>query len=174
MAQPDKKTQKKPTHVRFNIIDLVLIIAVLACLVGVYLRYTASEQFGVNHELEDYVLSFEIKNIRYTSADAFPEGDPLYLNGKDTVLGTILAIDSTTPAEVVFTDKKGNYKTIYYPEDSRIDLSGRILSNGVMTERGYLLGGNTYLAPGQSYYVETPLINVSVTITAINPVDQTE
>ncbi len=169
MAKVDNKTPKNAARIRFNLVDLVLIIAVLACLVGVYLRYNISEEFGVKHELEDYVLSFEIKNIRYTSADAFPEGDALYLDGKDTVLGTILGIDSTSPSEVIYTDSKGDYKTIYYPEDSRIDLTGRLLSRGDMTERGYMLGGNTYLAPGQTYYVETPRINVSVTITKITP-----
>lgn len=171
MAQTDKKKTKNAARIRFNIVDLVLIIAVLACLVGVYLRYNISEQFGVNHEMGEYVLSFEIKNIRYTSADAFPEGDTFFLNGDDTVLGTVIAIDSTSPSEVIYTDSRGDYKTIYYPEDSRIDMTGRLLSEGMMTDRGYMLAGNTYLAPGQTYYVETPHINVSVTITGIEPAE---
>ena len=172
MAKTENKQQKNAARVHFNLVDLVLIIAVLACLVGVYLRYSAGDDFGVNHELEQYVLSFEINNIRYTSADAFAEGDALYLDGKDTVLGKIMSIDSTSPSEVIYTDDKGDYKTVYYPEDTRIDLTGRMLSDGVMSDRGYLLGGNTYLAPGQTYYVETPQINVSVTITDIEPAEK--
>ena len=172
MAKTENKQQKNAARVRFNLVDLVLIIAVLACLVGVYLRYSAGDEFGVKHELDQYVLSFEINNIRYTSADAFTEGDKVYLDGKETVLGTILAIDSTSPSEVIYTDDKGDYKMVYYPEDTRIDLTGRLLSIGVMSERGYLLGGNTYLAPGQTYYVETPRINVSVTITDIEPAEK--
>lgn len=163
----EKKTVTPSRRVRFNLIDLVLIIAVLACLTGVYLRYNVSEQFGVNHELSTFVLSFEIKNIRYTSADAFPEGDSFYLNKQDKLLGTVLAIDSTSPTEVVYTDDKGNYKTAYYPEDTRIDLTGRLQATGIMTDSGFLLDGNTFLAPGQTYAVQTPRIDVSVTITAI-------
>ncbi|MBR7185177.1 MAG: DUF4330 family protein [Clostridia bacterium] len=163
MANTEKKTA------RFNIIDLVLIIAVLACIVSVYLRYNVSENFGVNQEMEEYVLAFEIKNIRYTSAEAFPEGDPVYLAEKDVLMGTILAIDSTTPAEVIYTDTKGDYKVIYYPEDTRIDLTGRILAKGIMTEKGFLLNGNLFLAPGQLYYVETPLITVGITVNKIQP-----
>lgn len=174
MAQTDKKKQKNAARIRFNIVDLVLIIAVLACLVGVYLRYNVSEQFGVNHELGEYVLSFEIKDIRYTSADAFPEGDTFYLDEKDVILGTVIAIDSTSPSEVIYADSKGDYKTIYYPEDSRIDLTGRLLSEGMMTDRGYMLAGNTYIAPGQTYYVETPHINVGITVTGIEPAAQAD
>lgn len=164
-----EKTIKSASRVRFNIVDFVLIIAVLACLCGVYLRYNLSEEFGSKTEMGEYVLSFEINGIRYTSADAFPEGDKFFLDGKDTVLGTVLAIDSTSPAEIIYTDPRGDYKTIYYPEDSRIDLTGRLLSEGMMTDRGYMLGGNTHITPGQGYYIESPRINVSLTITAIEP-----
>lgn len=163
----EKKSNKNPRRIRFNLVDLVLIIAVLACVTGVYLRYNVSEQFGVNHELNTFTLSFEINNIRYTSADAFPEGDAFYLKSPDKLLGTLLSIDSTSPTEVVYTDDKGNYKTAYYPEDTRIDLTGRLQTTGIMTESGFLLDGNTFLAPGQTYAVQTPRIDISVTITAI-------
>lgn len=166
-----EKTTKSASRVRFNIVDLVLIIAVLACLCGVYLRYNLSDAFGAKTEMGEYVLSFEIASIRYTSADAFPEGDKFFLEGKDDVLGEVLGIDSTSPAEYVYTDNSGNYKTIYYPEDSRIDVSGRLRSIGMMTDRGYMLGGNIHIAPGQTYYIESPRINVNVTITGIEPVE---
>ncbi len=159
--------EKKAGKIRFNLIDLVLIIAVLSCVVGIYLRYNAADKFGVNHELDSFTVSFEIENIRYTSADAFHEGDLFYLDEKNQTLGNLIAIDSTAPSKTVYIDSKGNYKTLYYPEDSRIDLTGRVLAEGIMTERGFLLGGNTYLAPGETYYVETPYINVNITVTAI-------
>lgn len=173
----NEKNQAKKKSPRFvlNVVDLVLIIAVLACVVGVYLRYNLSENLGVRQELSDYVLSFKIENVRFTSGDAFPEGDMVFLaETNDQELGTILAIDSTAPSEVVFTDKEGDYRILYYPEDTRIDLTGRILSSGVMTERGYMLGGNTYLAPGQSYAVETPRIYVEITITDIVSAESAE
>ncbi len=167
MVQTEEKKAKK---IRFNLIDLVLIIALLSCIVGIYLRYNAANEFGVNHELDSYVVSFDIQNIRFTSADAFHEGDLFYLKEKNQTLGELLAIDSTSPSKTIYIDAKGNYKTLYYPEDSRIDLSGRVSAEGIMTERGFLLGGNTYLAPGETYYVETPYINVDITVTDIEAI----
>jgi len=38
-----------------------------------------------------------------------------------------------------------------------------------MTEKGFLLNGNLFLAPGQLYYVETPLITVGITVNKIQP-----
>lgn len=169
-----RRPQKRTAKLRFNIVDLVLIIAVLACIAGVYLRFHFSEEFGVNHVQNEYAVSFEVKNIRYTSVDAFPTGDNVYLQSSRKLLGTIIGIDSTSPSQMIYTDYSGNVKQIYYPEDSRIDLTGRIAARGTLTERGFMLDGNTYLAPGASYLVLTPHINVTLTITDIQPMPETK
>ena len=172
MAQKEQKKERKPSsRIRFNIIDLVIVIALLACVAGVYLRYNFGEQYGVEHELAQYEITFEVTNIRYTSVDAFPEGDAVYLKNGGKYMGSIIGIDSTTPSEMVYTDLSGNIIQIYYPENSRIDLVGRLLASGTMTAGGFMLDGNTHLAAGTSYAVQTPHIDVTLVITDISPVN---
>lgn len=169
MALTDDKKQKKPgARGRFNIIDLVLLIALLACIAGIYLRYAADRDLGSKQELDSYTLSFEVQNIRYTSADAFQADDAVYLRTDDTKIGTLLSLDSASPTEYLFFDLGGNVKQTYYPENTRIDVTGRILAEGRMTENGFMLNGNVFLAPGRSYPIMTPHIDVNITITDIS------
>ena len=107
--------------------------------------------------------------MRYTSADAFQEGDAAYLKTQGKLLGTVLGIDSTTPSELIYTNLSGDIRQVYYPENSRIDMEGRLLVSGVMTDRGFMLDGNTYLAPGVPYAVQTPRIDISIVIADISP-----
>ncbi len=170
MAQTEqKKGRKSDSRVRFNVVDLVIIVAILACIAGIYLRYNFGEQYGVEHELGQYEITFEVQNVRYTSADAFSEGDAVYLKTQGKLLGTVLGIDSTTPSEMIYTDLSGNIRQVYYPENSRIDMVGRLLVSGTMTDRGFMLDGNTFLAPGAIYAVQTPRIDVSIVIAEISP-----
>ena len=170
MAQTEqKKGRKTDSRIRFNVIDLVIIVAILACIAGIYLRYNFGEQYGVEHQLEQYEITFQVQNVRYTSADAFQEGDAVYLKTQGKLLGTVQGIDSTTPSELIYTDLSGDIRQIYYPENSRIDMEGRLLVSGVMTDRGFMLDGNTYLAPGAAYAVQTPRIDVSIVIADISP-----
>ena len=173
MARTDeKKLKKSGGKGRFNIIDLILLITVLACIAGIYLRYSASQDFGVKQQLDSFTLSFEVQNIRYTSADAFPSGDAVYMRSDDTYVGTILSLDSTSPTEYIFFDLAGNVKQTYYPENTRIDVTGKILSQGRMTENGFLLNGNVFVAPGRTYSIKTPHIDVDITITDITRIEE--
>lgn len=170
MAQTEQKNgRKKDSRIRFNVIDLVIIVAILACIAGIYLRYNFGDQYGVEHQMEQYEITFQVQNVRYTSADAFQEGDAVYLKTQGKLLGTVLGIDATTPSELVYTDLSGDIRQIYYPENSRIDMEGTLLVSGVMTDRGFMLDGNTYLAPGASYAVQTPRIDVSIIVADISP-----
>ena len=170
MAQTEqKKGRKTDSRVRFNVIDLVIIVAILACIAGIYLRYNFGEQYGVEHQMEQYEITFQVQDVRYTSADAFQEGDAVYLKTQGELLGTVLGIDSTTPSELIYTDLSGDIRQIYYPENSRIDMEGRLLVLGVMTDRGFMLDGNIFLAPGATYAVQSPRIDVSIVIADISP-----
>ena len=64
MAQTEqKKGRKSDSRIRFNIIDLVIIVVVVACIAGIYLRYNFGEQYGVEHQMEQYEITFQVQNV---------------------------------------------------------------------------------------------------------------
>ena len=63
--------------IRFNIIDFMIIIAVIGCVVGVALRYNVMDRIGLSSTTNVVEIDFEIFSIRPTSFDAMVKGEKL-------------------------------------------------------------------------------------------------
>lgn len=120
-------------------------------------------------EIEDYLVSFLILDIRETSADCFNSGDVFVVTGGDA-LGTLVDTPSFTPAEIYIENDEGKQILTYSTaegDDARIDVRGTFLVSGSMTEEGFLLNGKTYLAPNKGVGIQNEKISVAITITDI-------
>ncbi|MBO4212517.1 MAG: hypothetical protein J5894_00205, partial [Clostridia bacterium] len=56
----EKKAEKK--KIRFNIVDIIIIVAVLACIGGVVLRIALSDSFN-NSNVKSYILTFKAEGL---------------------------------------------------------------------------------------------------------------
>ena len=157
--------ENKVKKFRFNIIDFLVIVAVLACIVGVALRYNVVEKISENTALEEYDVSFVISGIKLTSVDALIPGDSFYWTQTNELLGVLKSKDQPTPTKVYYSDANGvlveNFST------NRYDVRGILGCDGVMTDDGFMIGGNLYVAPGKSFLLESPHLQVTVQITDI-------
>lgn len=163
MAQQTETRAKR----RFNIIDVFIIVLVLLCVLGVYFRGQIAEWIGIEKKVEEYQISFEISEIRYTSSKYFYTGSKVYLDNGNIVIGTIEGNCTVLPAEAYVDGPDGAPILTNYPKDTYVDVMGNIKCMGIEKEEGFYLNGTYSLAPGSRINVHTEMLNFSMTITEI-------
>ncbi|MBQ2998902.1 MAG: hypothetical protein IJD64_00430, partial [Clostridia bacterium] len=144
-----------------------IVLIVILCIAALIVRFGNFGGRTTSDRLESYDVYFSVTDIVYTSEDAFVPGDTVTLVDKGIVLGELVGLESILPAEFVARDKSGNLIVVNYPESTRIDVTGKIVSQGNMTDNGYLVGGTTYVASGTKYSVQTEHMDFVLTITDI-------
>ena len=76
MKTTNEAAQKRRSP-RVSVLDAVIILLVIIAVVGVYFRYNIIGFISGAQNLDDYAISYSIKNIRYTT--------PSYINGGNGV-----------------------------------------------------------------------------------------
>ncbi len=160
--------EKKKNGLGLNLIDFVVILLVVICLIGVVIRVRQIDWFNKNSALEEHEIYFSVTDISYISEDALVVGDTFTLRDSGVVLGKLKSIDSVLPTTMYVKDADGNVLGVNYPETTRIDVTGTVLSSGEMTANGYLLGGTTYIAPGKTYRVQSEHMDFTLEILNID------
>ena len=172
-----QKKSKRSTA-RFNIIDFMIILIALLCVVSLLARYTTVlEKMGISDHLQQYEVSFTVTDLRYTTPNFFRTNDKIYLQDEEqTYMGTLLSreMGSTDALTITLSSRyvqaQEGFISAYYMENTFVDISGRILCEGIIGDDGYfLLGGNMYLAEGQKLAVCTDLVSFELTVTGIVP-----
>ena len=163
------------TRRRFNLLDAALILLVLMILVGVWQRQNLQRIFTVDEVLEEYTVSFEIKQVRSTTVAYLSTGTAFYLekDGERVTLGTLSAQVASSAATVELRDKDGNPVSAVYPEDDYEylwDVSGTLRCEGVERNGSFLVGGKLYLAYNKTVQVRTEMTDLDIRITGISKV----
>jgi len=174
-----EKTEKVKKLPRFGVLDAFIILIVIVAIVGVFFRYRLLDMLAAQQNLNDYSVSFTVDNVRYTTPEYIQIGDSVYFENSGAELGVITKESETNqkpftvaPATETFTDTNGNIIDVHYPSDTRVSFSGRMMCAVQISENGgYLVNGNTQIAPGQSIDVVTELVTMTIKITAIEPIE---
>ena len=153
--------------VSFNIIDIFILVFVAACLVGLVIRVGNFNIMDNGKSLEDYRIHFEVLNISSDSEDYFIRDDSVTDITSGLVLGKIEMIDSISPAQMLVKNLDNEYVTVNYPANTRVDISGTLISAGTMESGGYMLGGTTHIAAGDTFSVQSEHMNFTLTVTNI-------
>ena len=153
--------------VSFNIIDVFILVFVAACLVGLVIRVGNFNIMDNGKNLEDHRIHCAVSNISSDSENYFIRGDSVTDINSGLVLGTIEMIDSISPAEVLVKNAENEYVNVKDPPNTRVDISGTLISSGTTESNGYMLGGSLHIAAGDSFEVYTEHMNFTLTITDI-------
>ena len=163
-----EKVRKFP---RFGILDFVIILLVISIAVGLAFRYNLFSAFNELQNLSECAVTFSVKNIESTTQYYIGSGDKVYFKDSGNEFGTIMESSDAssipltiTPAKETFVEN-GVSAVFNYPPDTRIDAPGRIKCEGKFSSDGtFLLGGNEYLAPGQTFVICTEKVTLEITI----------
>lgn len=180
MAKVKKEKKDKSNLPHFNAVDAMIIILLIFALVGIYFRYNIIDFLTTDKNNDQYVVSFSIDDIRYTTPNYLSVGDKVYFKSTGKTMGSIISESENqgalniTPAQKYFTNSQGDIEAVFYPdEESRVDAKGRLLCMGSYTgESGFCIDGNTYIASGQYVDVYTEMVTLTLKITAIEPYEE--
>lgn len=173
MARVKKTKAEKKNTPHFNVLDAMIIILVVAAVVGIYFRYNIIDFLTNDKNNDEYVISFSVENVRYTTPNYISVEDTVYFKSNGDVLGKIISESEKNPVErsaayETFVKSNGEMVKGYYPEESRVNFSGRLLCEGsYSSETGFCLDGSTYIAPGQMIEVYTERVSFVLSVNSI-------
>lgn len=153
------------SKLRFNIIDLLIVIIVIGCIAGVIMRYDIVDKLVVNSKRDEVKVSFMITGISPQISEQIKDGDEFYVVGSSNSVG-ILQEHTLGNAEKVEANENGEPVRSY--DDTLRDVRGSFVSLGVLNEKGFFLGGTLFIAPGKTLTIESRNVRISVIITEIS------
>lgn len=150
---------------RFNIIDAVLILAILAICAGVFIRSGFADKISnraANGELE---YEFIVNSVKLTSEDYFKVGGKLYSQTTGDEVGEIVSF-YTRPAEAYIELPTGEIVKTTIPD--RMDVLGVAKVKGTRASDGRcMLDGTTHIAAGKNIYARTNEISFMFTVESV-------
>lgn len=121
----------------FNIYDIIIIITVVLCILGIIYRGTLSDGISKTVYNDTAEISFVIKETDGNFISAIKPGDKFYFkNGAE--FGTLLEGYSYKNTETYVANEEGTFQKTENTE--KFDLAGRFISNGRFTSNGFLCG----------------------------------
>ncbi len=129
-----------------NLLDLFFILAVLLGGVGVIMRGVSEREKIASDTLESYTVLLEAKSVPYEVSDCIFDEASLYtLQGE--YFGT-LEEHQITPAKVSIR-KDGQDHSGYWQEDTFCDVRLSVRVEGLLSDHGFLRGGQYAILCGQ-------------------------
>ena len=166
------KIQKR--HI--GVLDVCILVALVAIIAGVAARFILRDNSSMAQPkaLQNYLVDFEIKDIRGTSEKYLQTDSPFYLDETGDYLGVVYKKEVLSdPAMTEYVTPEGN--VVYVPnlrdagdDLCRIDVTGTFLVSGYVDDNGFfLLNGNRYLGLSKEVAVRSRELMVNVIITDI-------
>ncbi len=165
------KTKNKRT---LGALDIFIIIVVIICAVSIAVRFLDIKGSDISNDvqLENYILSFEVKNIKDSSADNyFVKGTNFYIEDSGELFGTLREGITVSDAVRYYEMSDG---TIVAASNNatgdlyRVDVEGSMDVMGTTGSDGrFLLGGNQYIALNKEIKLCSKYLLVTIAVTGI-------
>ncbi len=160
---------------RFSLLDFALILLAILLLVGVWQRNNLKKLFAEEEILEQYVITFEIKKVRSTTAQLLKKDVALYTySGEEIVsLGGLTQPVAVSPATVYLPHRGTGTGTLemveaVYPQDEHEyyqDAGGELSCRGIERDGAFFLDGKMLLVKGQQLLTRTETVDIVITVT---------
>ncbi len=151
--------------VRFNIIDFLIIVAVLASLFVIIFRGTIIDFIGKVIYTEEATVTVKIQNLDAEQIDMINTDDTLYWNGE--LFGTVEDVKFTNSRTVTLNDG-GDYPIFVDTIDSEhFEVDCTVKVRGAFFDDGFHLSGSYYLGVGKVLELYSDSFYCSAIITSI-------
>ena len=152
----------KNSGIRFNLIDITLVLVLLCLLGGTLLRLGVDFRKPEEPELSEAEISFLLSSLPATMQDGIAQGDEVFLG--ETKLGTLKTADFSRAA-AVSANSEG--KPVVSYSNTSFDVRCIVSGKGTQTEDGFLAGGTLSLAAGMTVTLRTRSMTVEALVTDI-------
>ena len=162
-----KKNAKKLRG--YSAADMFLWLLLLLCIAGIGIRIAVGDRSMLTKGIPgEYLISYVATDLHSEYSDYFSEGMEYYLED-GTPFGSLTGDAVFTPTREYLEDENGQY-VASYSSSGRVDVKGSAKVEGVMTERGFLLGNQMYLGVNMSLTVCSTEMTADILITDISKV----
>ena len=141
------KKNKQKTH-RFNIIDFMLIVAVLACIIGITFRQNLNETVVESNDTA--TVTVMIRGLLKDNVKQIIEGDEYFNQRSGDSMGILQSFE-TKPAKIRTPRLDGTIATTEYVD--RTDVICTVDVEGIYTDEGFMIGGSEYIGCGSNFLV---------------------
>ena len=154
--------EKAKRRISFSVIDFVIILVGIALIAGMIVRYDIVNKLFSKTKLTDARVTFVAEALTPAQASALKEGTQFFSNG--TLFGTLYTVKSDNA--LIYTENTDG--ALLSSESSELlDADGSFLIKVTKTDRGYLLGGKQYIAPGSQFEIRANGAVISITIISL-------
>ena len=156
-------------------LDVLIIVLILVVAGMAGFRYYRNSRVKANEaaELSNYIINFQVKNIRETSAGSYLKpGEVFFLDENNELFGTYLDKVSDSDAQKYYEMPDGSVVSILSRLEEgqrRVDVEGIISAYGRNDENGcFLLNGKRYIVNNSELQIHSRYVSYTVLITGIN------
>ena len=160
---------------RLGALDVLIIFLILAVAASVALRWyrgrNSDTASGV--QMDPYVITFEIMNIRDSSAQSYLEtGTNFYLEDTNQLFGTLREGKTIRDAEKYYEMPDGEIRLVSTDltgDFYRVDVEASVTARGRMDGEGrFLLDGSKYIGTNREITIYSKYLTVTVLVTGIS------
>ena len=167
----DQKSTMKAKKKKFSLsgIDIMIILLIILCVVGLVIRNGLIDSILKRTDLSSAEIGFSVSSVTQEVADSVKTGDTVTMlndskRSKDSKLGQIKSVSKTSALTLV---EKGDGTPERVTDERLRDMTGTITVSGKMTDSGYMLNGDTYIAAGSKFSVTSGNAVFEILITSV-------
>ena len=113
---------------RFNMIDLIIVLIIIACIIGTVFRGTILDRLSFSSSADRVKVSFTAENLTYEDVSALRISDTLYLSEKS--FGTLTSMSYVKQTVVVPSQDRLSFTEAldptHYTLTGEIEISGKM------------------------------------------------
>lgn len=160
-------TNTKKTGFRINVVDILIVIAVIACIIAVASRTGVAQKFFEPAPDQTAEVRFSISAVDQYVADELQDtvGSNITIDDGGAEFGTLMYAEQK-PAAVYIEDSMGVIQKMEHM--SLRDVEGTIAVKGATKSDGFYINGETWVGVGKTYLVNTPTQSFSFTVIGIS------
>lgn len=149
---------------RFNMIDFIIIMVIIACIVGTVFRSAILDRLSFSSSTDNARINFCAENLTQEEIEMLKVGDELFLSGKS--FGVIRAVSNPKEQTAIVTSEDGS-KFVKATDNMRFTLVGEIEISGENTDKGFFFDSDIYVGVGKVLNLESRKCDISIIITKI-------
>ncbi len=157
---------------RLNIIDFVLIIAIVGAIIGVATRFGIVDKVVDKAKSTDVCIAVKIEKIRTSTVKALEadiESKAVMYEEKKGLIGTVENIRSNDNAVYYVTRSDGTVEKTTSPDGVYCDVVIEIHGTGVFSDDGFKVNASQILMPGAFLNLTSQHIEVTGRVLSIEP-----
>lgn len=160
------------TERRFRLLDVAIVLLAVLALLGIWQRDNLKDLFEKEEIMESYVLTFEVKRVRSTTASLLQKDVAFYtVDGDERMLLGKLTQPAAVSAATVYLPHpdpaRGTVEAVYPQDEYEYlqDVGGEISCVGIEHGGSFFVGGELLVSRGQRIAIQTETVDIVITVT---------